>query len=87
MEKLELAHRPKKDIDPNISEAKIKFVKVHNAGTTIPCSNVQYCRAFVEMVWLKPFRFDKRFPLLQDYSTINSMDAKAPVILGSKNSF
>ena len=35
----------------------------------------------------KPFRFDERFPHLREYSTINSTDAKAPVILGSKNSF
>ena len=35
----------------------------------------------------KPFRFDERFPHLREYSTINSTDAKAPVILGSKISF
>lgn len=35
----------------------------------------------------KPFRFDERFPHLREYSTINSTDAKAPIILGSKNSF
>ena len=69
------------------NEAKIKFGKVPDTGTNIPSINIQYCRAFVKMEQRKPFRFDERFPHLRDYSTINSTDAKAPVILGSKNSF
>ena len=35
----------------------------------------------------KCFCFDESLPHLRRYSTINSTDAKAPVILGSKNSF
>lgn len=68
-------------------EAKIKFGKVPDTGKNIPSINVQHCRAFVKMEQQKPFRFDEQFPHLWDYSTINSMDAKAPVILRSKNSF
>lgn len=66
-------------------ETMIKFGKVPNTGANIPSIYVQYCSAFVIMKQQKQFCFDKRFP--QDYSTINSTDAKAPVILGSKNSF
>ena len=69
------------------SEAKIKFGKIPDTGTSIPSINIQYCRAFAKMEQRKPFRFDERFPHLREYSTINSTDAKAPVILGSKNSF
>lgn len=69
------------------NEAKIKFGKVPDTGTSIPSINLQYCRAFAKMEQRKPFRFDERFPHLREYTTINSTDAKAPVILGSKNSF
>lgn len=69
------------------NEAKIKFSKVPDTGTSIPSLNIQYCRAFVNMEQRKPFRFDERFPHLREYSTINSTDAKAPIILGSRNSF
>lgn len=69
------------------NEAKIKFGKVPDTGSSIPPINIQYCRAFVKMEQRKPFRFDERFPHLRGYSTINSTDAKAPIILGSKNSF
>lgn len=69
------------------NEAKIKFGKVPDTGTSIPSVNIQYCRAFAKMEQRRPFRFDERFPHLREYSTINSTDAKAPVILGSKNSF
>ena len=69
------------------NEAQIKFGQVPDTGTSIPFINIQYCRAFAKMEQRKPFRFDERFPHLREYSTINSTDAKAPVILGSKNSF
>ena len=70
------------------NEAKIKFGKVPDTGSSIPPINIQYCRAFVKMEQRKPFRFDERLPHLRGYSTIiNSTDAKAPIILGSKNSF
>ena len=68
-------------------EAKIKFAKVPDTGTSIPSINLQYCRAFAKMEQRKPFCFNERFPQLRKYSTINSTDVKAPVILGSKNSF
>lgn len=69
------------------NKAQIKFGKVPDPGSSIPPINIQYCRVFVEMEQRKPFRFDERFPHLREYSTINSMDAKAPIILRSKNSF
>lgn len=66
------------------NEAKIKFGKVPDTGTSIPSINLQYCRAFAKMEQRKPFRFDERFPHLREYTTINSTDTKAPVVLGSK---
>ena len=69
------------------NEAKIKFGKVTDTGTSIPTINIQYCRAFLKIEQRKPFRFEKRFPHLREYSTINSTDVKAPCILGSRNSF
>lgn len=79
-----LRHKNSRDYS---NEAKIKFGKVPVTGTSIPSINIQYCRAFVEMEQRKPFRFEERFPRLREYSTINSTDAKAPIILGSRNSF
>ena len=81
------SHSGHKNSQHYFNEAKIKFGKVPDTGTSIPSINLQYCRAFVKMEQRKPFRFDERFPHLREYSTINSTDAKAPVILGSKNSF
>lgn len=69
------------------NEAKIKFGKVPDTGSSVPPINIQYCRAFVKTEQRKRFRFDERFPHLREYSIINSTDAKAPIILGSKNSF
>ena len=80
-------HSGHKNSQHYFNEAKVKFGKVPDTGTSIPSINLQYCRAFVKMEQRKPFRFDERFPHLREYSTINSTDAKAPVILGSKNSF
>lgn len=69
------------------NEAKIKFGKVPDTGTSIPSINLQCCGAFAKMEERKPFRFDEQFPHLREYTTINSTDAEAPIILGSKNSF
>ena len=39
------------------NEAKIKFGKVLDTGTSIPSINLQYCREFAKMEQRKPFRF------------------------------
>ena len=68
------------------NEAKLKFGKVPDRGSKIPPINIPYCRAFVKMEQRKFFRFTERLPHL-GYSTLNSTDTKAPIILSSKISF
>ena len=65
---------------------EIEFGKVPETGTSIPSINLEHLQR-----WNKESHFvsifDERFPHLREYTTINSTDAKAPVIVGSKNSF